>query len=161
MNTSPNQSSTDFALEHDAFGRLVLLRGGERFIDVEPVRSFPLSEPLRYISIVDSSGKELLHIDDLTQLADDLRHKLLRELSLQEFMPQITRITKITTDGDPAGWSVETDRGPTDFIVNSEDDLRRLGEFRVLISDATGVRYLIPDLRLLDLPSRKKLARYL
>jgi hypothetical protein len=62
---------------------------------------------------------------------------------------------------EPTEWDVETDRGLTRFILNSEDDIRRLGEGRALLVDAHGIRYLIPRLDSLDPFSRRVLERYL
>jgi hypothetical protein len=62
---------------------------------------------------------------------------------------------------EPSEWEVETDRGPTRFILNNEDDVRRLDDQRALVIDASGIRYLIPDLRSLDAASRRVLERYL
>jgi len=56
---------------------------------------------------------------------------------------------------------VDTDRGPTRFVLKTEDDVRRLGPYRALIIDAQGVRYLIPDTRDLDAYGRRAVERYL
>ena len=56
---------------------------------------------------------------------------------------------------------METDRGPTRFTLESEDDVRRLGAHRVLITDAKRLRYHVPDTRALDPASRRVLERYL
>ena len=63
-------------------------------------------------------------------------------------------------DVDPSEWHVETNRGPTSFLLDSEDDVRRLGPFKALFIDSHGIRYLIPDTRELDYASRRILDRY-
>ena len=78
-----------------------------------------------------------------------------------DFIPTILRIRKISSNPDPTHWDVETDRGFTRFVLNGEDDIRRLEPHRLLIRDARGVRYLLPDVRQLDKASRKYLGRYL
>ena len=42
---------------------------------------------------------------------------------------------------------METDRGETTFLLDSEDDVRRLGDYKALFIDTHGIRYLIPDTR--------------
>ena len=54
---------------------------------------------------------------------------------------------------------VETDRGATSFLLESEDDVRKLGPHRVMIADSNGIRYTIPDVRKLDSHSQRIVQR--
>jgi len=84
------------------------------------------------------------------------------ELAQREFMPVVVGIDKVLAETHPSEWHVETDRGRTTFLMEDSDvDVRRLGPNRLLLVDAHGVRYLIPDVRKLDAPSRRILDRYL
>jgi hypothetical protein len=146
----------------DEQGRLVLATpDGSRHVGVEPVRAFPLSEPGRWVSICDPEGRELLCLESLDALPEASRILLEEELSLSEFVPVIQRIVRVTGDSTPSDWDVETDRGPTRFTLDGEDDVRSLGPYRVLISDSRKVRFHIPDTRALDASSRRILDRYL
>ncbi|HEY2893827.1 MAG TPA: DUF1854 domain-containing protein, partial [Pirellulales bacterium] len=71
------------------------------------------------------------------------------------------RILRVPVDAEPTQWEVETDRGPTRFVLNSNDDVRRLGPHRALVIDSHGIRYLIDDVRQLDHLSRRIIERYL
>ena len=52
-------------------------------------------------------------------------------------------------------WQVETDRGPRTFeIRSSRRDMRVLSAGRILIRDADGNLYEVPDYRQLDPQSR-------
>lgn len=64
-------------------------------------------------------------------------------------------------DEAPAEWHVRTDRGDARICLPSEDDIGALGAHGVLVIDAHGVRFLIPDRRTLDARSRRVTARYL
>ncbi len=151
-----------FGLSLDPFGRLVLIDAeGERHVGVEPVRAFPLSDPGRWISLVDDSGREVAMVERLDDLAPPVRHLLEQELGRREFVPTITRIVRVSGDTTPNEWEVETDRGPTRFTLDSEDQVRRLGPGRALITDARGLRYHVPDAQGLDPASRRTLERYL
>ena len=81
--------------------------------------------------------------------------------------PRRTRTTSQTAarDGaslaEPCEWFVETDRGPTSFVLNSDEHVRKLGQDRALILDSHGLRYLVPDAKQLDAHSRRLLSRYL
>ena len=150
-----------FGLNHDEWGRLVLIdEEGGRVVGVEPVRAFPLSDPSRWVSICDTEGREVACVEDVSALPEAVRKVLDDDLSAREFVPVIRRIVRVSADTSPAEWDVETDRGPTRFTVNSEDDVRRLGPQRALVVDAQGLRYLIPDLRALDAQGRRSIEHY-
>ena len=76
-------------------------------------------------------------------------------LTNSEFIPVIHRIAHISSNDPPCRWTVETDRGNTEFIINDEKDLRRLSQWSVLVVDARGIRYSIPDTRKLNAYSRR------
>ncbi|HEV3259380.1 MAG TPA: DUF1854 domain-containing protein [Gemmataceae bacterium] len=155
------RSYSPFTLHHDAWGRLVLTdAAGRQHVGVEPVRSFPISDPGGRISVCDADGHELVWVEQLDDLPALVRWLLQEHLARREFLPVLRRILRITTM-EPVEWEVETDRGRTRFLLNSEDDVRRLDDHRALIIDAHGIRYFIPDTRALDAPSRRMLERYL
>ena len=55
------KNTPDFQLEHDAFGRLVLVfTTGERHEGVVPVRAFPIAAPDEGLSLVGTEGHELV-----------------------------------------------------------------------------------------------------
>ncbi len=151
-----------FGLSHDAWGRLVMIdSAGKRHVGVEPARAFPISDPEHWISICDTDGRELACVEDLAALPPAVRQVLEDDLAHREFVPVIQKIYRVSTDGEPAEWDVDTDRGRTRFSLNSEEDIRRLGPHRALVIDAHGIRYLINDLREFDPTSRRLLERYL
>jgi hypothetical protein len=149
-----------FTLERDAWGRLVL-KDEARTIAVEPVRAFPISRPREGIALMDEHGREAEWIPSLDELPAGVREALEEELRRREFMPRIRRVVRVSGNVEPTTWDVETDRGPTRFVLNGEDDVRRLSEDRALVIDAHGIRYLIPDLAALDAHSARLLERYL
>jgi hypothetical protein len=160
--TSATPLSTNFGLQHDAWGRLVLIDAdGRRFVGVEPIRVFPISSPQHWISICDAEGREIACVEDLAKLPERARQVLEEDLARREFIPQIKRIVKVSGGSEPSEWEVETDRGTTTFMLKSDDDVRRLGAHSVLIMDSYGIRYLIADSRQLDAHSRRLLERYL
>lgn len=152
----------DFELHRDARGRLVLLEpDGNKHVGVEPVRAFPISDPEHAIALCDPDGREIVYLESLEHLSPQTRQLLKEELAQREFVPAIARIVAVSADAAPCDWEVETDRGPTRFTLSNEDDVRLLGPHRALIADSQGLRYQIPDLRVLDAGSRKILERFL
>jgi hypothetical protein len=161
--TSNGQAeSRPFGLRHDAWGQRMLIDAdGRQHTGVEVVRAFPLSDPRHGIAICDARGRELVWLDDLDALPPPLARQIEEELAKHEFVPIIRRIVKVSAPVEPSEWEVETDRGRTSFVLNSEDDVHELDEHRALITDAHGIRYLIADIGQFDANSRRLLERYL
>lgn len=128
---------------------------GNRFVYVRVVPLFPLTDPDHWISICERAGRELICIVDPEELAPATRMVLQQILSRREFLPVIRRIVRISSFSEPCNWDVETDRGPTSFVLTSEDHVRRLGINQVSVTDSNGVRYLIDDVARLDKKSRR------
>jgi hypothetical protein len=151
-----------FELYHNPLGRLVLVDSdGREHADVEPIRAFPISDPDSGISICDRDGHELYWIDRLADLPAEICTVLQAELSQREFIPVVRRIVRMAAFSEPSEWVVETDRGPTRFLLGNEEDVHRIDARRAMIVDTNGVRYLIADIAALDAHSRRILERYL
>ena len=162
MESTSSWLTLGFTLLRDDGGCLVLVDAdGARHEDVEPIRAFPISDPEHWISLCDSNGREIAHVSELKALRLDQRELLTAELTRREFVPVIRRIESISSLAEPCEWVVETDRGPTRFVLNSDEHVRKLGSDKALILDSHGLRYLVPDAKQLDTNSRKLLARYL
>lgn len=150
------------ALTRDAHGRLCLTLGdGTVHTGVMPVRAFPISAPDDGLSLVSADGHELLWIDRLDRCPPEAQALLREELAVREFTPTVQRITAVSTFSTPSTWSVDTDRGPTSFVLKSEDDIRRLGGGRLLIASGQGMQFSVPQVAELDRGSRKLLERFL
>jgi len=155
------KTHSQFTLHRDSAGRLVLTDShGDAHAGVEPVRSFPISDPDRWISILDRHGRELAAIGDLDTVSAEIRELVLEELAEREFLPRIKRVVSVRASKEPHVWDVITDRGPAQFLMR-EDDIRRLGPHRAILVDMHGVRFYIPDSRQLDAKSRRILTQYL
>ena len=151
-----------FDLRHDERDGLVLIdAAGQEHRRVRPLRLFPLTDAARWITICDARGQELATIEDPETLPAETRQLLLTELALHEFRPVITRIVSISARTTPSEWQVETDRGSTTVRLGSDDDIRPHGPHGLLIVDAHGVHYFIPDMRKMDAGSRRLLNQVL
>ncbi len=145
------ENFTELNFRKNEWGQLVLrLPDGAEEAGVEPVRCFPLSDPDRMISIVDVEGRERINLPSLEVLNPIARDVLRRELAEREFAPEIQRITATSVANPPCRWDVVTDRGVTSFQLESDDDIRRLGQAGAVIADSNGIRYKIPDIARLD-----------
>ena len=151
----------DYRLQHDNFGRLIFTGIDGEEHEAVPVRAFPIGAPDEGIALVDPHGHELAWIERLTDLPDDLRQLVERELGSREFMPVIERIEDVSSFATPSTWTVITSRGETKLILKGEEDIRRLPGTALLIADSNSIQYLIRDRSALDAHSRKILDRFL
>ena len=136
----------------DAFEDLNLeLAGDQTYSRVRVKRAFPLTRDDCFIVVQDRKGKEIGSLARLDALDRDSRQAVEDELERAYFTPRIQRIAKVTVANRVPRWEVETDRGPRAFeIYSSRRDVRLLGDGRILVQDADGNRYEIPDYRRLD-----------
>ena len=152
----------DFQLQRNPLGRLVYTgKDGSIHEAVVPVRAFPISAPAEGVAIVTADGHELIWIEQLAAQPEAIRTLLQEELASREFMPEISRLSHVSSFATPSAWSVETNRGATTFVLKGEDDIRRLSATTLLIADSNGIHFLIRDLHKLDATSRKLLDRFL
>ncbi|WP_377157641.1 DUF1854 domain-containing protein [Roseateles sp. UC29_93] len=149
-------------LARNAYGRLMLVdAAGQTHDNVTPVRAHPLSAPDEGLSLVGTDGHEIAWIDRIADLPQVQRELLQDELAHREMTPTVLKLLDVSTFSTPSQWTVETDRGTTGFILKSEEDIRRIGEGRLLIASSHGLHFLVPDRFALDRHSRKLLERFL
>lgn len=149
-------------LRLDAFGKLLLTDlNGDTHAGVTPVRAHPLSAPDEGLSLVGVHGHELAWVPRLSALPESPRGLLEAELAAREFHPTLQRLLSVNTFGTPSTWRIETDRGEIDFVLKSEEDIRRLDEGRLLITSSHGVQLQVPDRWALDKHSKRLLERFL
>lgn len=149
-------TTPDFTLARDEWGQLVFEGPtGVRRGPVAPVPLFPISFPDKWISIRGDDNVEVACVENPEHLAPEVWELLRQELARREFVPVIERIVRVSGNTEPCEFVVETDRGATHFVLKAEDDVRRVGDHQIIIIDAHGTRYLIPDLRRADAKTRR------
>lgn len=155
-------SNTNFQLQRDSYGRLVLTaENGDIHEGVTPVRAFPIAAPDEGLSLVNYEGHEVAWIDSLADLPPSIAALIEADLASREFVPEIEGIEDVSSFACPSTWRLRTNRGPAELILKGEEDIRRLSQTRLLIADAHGIQFLIRDLSKLDRHSRKLLDRFL
>ena len=152
-----------FQLERTAFGDLVWTGAqGQRVSGVLPVRAFPIQAPQDGISLVDPEGHEVAWFAQFDAIPEHARSLIEEELARREFMPVIQRIAAVSGFSTPCTWTVDTDRGRAEFVLRGDEDIRRIGSAHaLLIADAHGIHYLVPDQLALDAHSKRVLDRFL
>jgi len=157
-----NEAGPYQSLFRNAFGRLVLIASdGAEHIGINPVRAHPISAPDEGLSLVGTDGHELAWIERLADLSLADQALLKAELASRDFMPTVLRLKAVSTFSTPSQWTVETERGEADFILRTEEDIRRLPDGRLLIASSHGIQFIILDRFALDRGSKRLLERFL
>ena len=144
-----------FTLSRDEWSHLRLTdSAGNIFEDVNVVPLFPISCSQKWVSIVSKDGEELVCLDTLEGITAENNQLLQEELALREFVPIIEKVIRVSGNQEPCEWVVQTNHGETSFVINSEEDVRRVSAKAVTITDANGIRFRVEDLKKLDSRSR-------
>jgi hypothetical protein len=155
-------SNINFKLTHNAVGQLQFTNSdGAVFNGINLVRAFPISAPDEGLSIISKEGHELAWIASLIDMPAQIKALIEAELVQREFMPEILRINQVSSFATPSTWNVVTDKGNTQLTLKAEDQIWRLKNNRLLITDKNGVNFMINNIEQLDKHSRKLLDRFL
>ncbi|HEY9269046.1 MAG TPA: DUF1854 domain-containing protein [Methylotenera sp.] len=155
-------SKIDFKLAHNAAGQLQFTdSNGTVFDGINLIRAFPISAPGEGLSIISQQGQELAWIPSLVDMPAQIKDIIEAELLQREFMPVIQRINQVSSFATPSIWDVLTDKGSTQLTLKAEDQIWRLKNNRLLITDKNGVNFMINNIEQLDKHSRKLLDRFL
>lgn len=144
-----------FRLSRDEWSHIRAVdQDGREFRDVTVVPLFPVSATQQWISLVSSDGDEIVCFKSLDGLASETVRLLEEELAYREFSPTIQKVIEVSGTQEPCEWVVDTDHGRTRFVINAEEDVRRVSSKSVVFTDANGIRFKVDDLKLLDRRSR-------
>lgn len=155
-------TAPDFTLSRDSYGRLVLkAKNEEVHVGVVPVRAFPIAAPDEGIALINTEGHEVGWADRLADLPPAIGQLIEEELASREFVPEIEQIVEVSSFACPSTWQLRTNRGPATLLLKGEEDIRRLSQTQMMVSDTHGIQFLIRDIGTLDRHSRKLLDRFL
>lgn len=140
----------------------------ETFERVVILRSFPISNPNEFLSvrIPDANkggrGREIGLIRRLSDFDEETARLIDEELSVRYFSPKITKILSIKEKFGYYYWEMETTSGRVSIVLNNPyNNIRVLEDGSVHIVDMDGNCFDLPDPRVLDKASYKKLDIYL
>lgn len=141
-------------------GRLRLETDNRCVLEVKPVWASPLSNPRRFLALVDGQGKEVcMFVEPEDELSPENWELLKKELDHRYLNGQIHKILEATTEYGSTYWTVETECGIREFVTQSlQENAQWLRPNYLLVIDVDGNRFEIPDVAGLDPHSRKLLA---
>ena len=113
-------------------------------------RIFPLSGKADYISMQGRTDKEKVLLARPAKLDKKSRHALEPALARMSYVAKIERIDSIEETWGVSHWHVQTDRGYASFEVVDRSKIRKIGQGRLVITDADGNRFEVEDVDQLD-----------
>src|SRR6185369_15591445 len=109
--------------------------------EISVARAFPISDPDRFIGFLDSDGKDIGIVKDPDLLDPDSQRIVAEELELRYFVPVIEKVVSVKEEFGSVYWTVETNRGPKEFVVrNLKDSVLELPGNRAILTDVDGNR---------------------
>jgi len=141
--------------------RLDLDLGGTVYRNVVVTCAFPLSLPLRYLSVRDADNNEIGMIKDASELDGENQRMIAEALERRYLMPIIQRVLRVKERFGTLDWEVMTDRGPRIFTTRDlRENVVNPAPGRTLLADVDGNRYDVRDIYALDRASQAWLLRY-
>ncbi|MEF3303517.1 DUF1854 domain-containing protein [Paenibacillus sp. GYB003] len=109
--------------------------------------SFPHTNKRIYLSIRTFENKEIGMIRSLDDFPAGVAELLEEQVKIRYFAPEITKVVKIREEFGYSYWETETTSGVCRFTVRSGgNNVKLVGENRLLVLDVDGNRFVIPDL---------------
>jgi hypothetical protein len=144
-----------------AGAQLHLELGGITYRNVGLTCAFPLSLPLRYVSVRNADNNEIGMIKDGRELDAVNQHIVMEVLKRRYLMPVIERVVHVKERFGTLDWEVMTDRGPRAFTTRDlRENVVHPAPGRTLLTDVDGNRYDVRDIYALDRASQAWLMRY-
>ncbi len=146
----------DLKLFYEPKDRLRLTVGEDRsYVTVKPVWAAPISHPNAFLALIDGKGNEIVTLPDPNVLSPENLAAVQAELRQRYLTAVVTAINSARQEYGATYWSVETDRGPRDFVTQSlQENAQWFSDTHLLLLDVDGNRFEIPDVAVLDARSR-------
>ena len=131
------------------------IEGDRSYLKVRVVCAAPLSQPDRYICLLDEKNEVICTVEDPIDL-DDASQRMIKEELEQRYMTAIIkRVDSLKSEFGVSYWEVQTDRGNREFVVrNASENAQWITDRRLLLLDVDGNRFEISNLEVLDKKSR-------
>lgn len=151
----------EFSLGYFPEGRLRLITKDRCWLQVRPAWASPIKHPGRFLSLMDGKDREIVMLPEgLKGLPENERAILETELRRRYLTSQIIKIHDARTVFASAYWTVETDRGPREFVTQSmHENAQWHAPTHLVLVDVDGNRYEVRDVNALDDESKANLLK--
>lgn len=147
---------SDLQIFYEPKDRLRLTIQNDRsYTTVKPVWSAPLSQPGKYLSLLNAKGDEIVMVANPSDLGQSSFEAVKEELHRRYLTATVEKILHAKVEFGATYWSVLTHRGERDFVTQSlQENAIWLSERHLLLLDVEGNRFEIPDVAALDAHSQ-------
>lgn len=129
---------------------------------VRLIRTLPLHRPFEYISVSDMDKKEIGIIRDVSDFSESDREIIKNDLEARYYCPEITELHSIRDKMGFFYFDVSIDGFKKTFSVKDiSRNIKMLDSGAVMLTDADGNRFVIPNISALKASSRRKLEPFL
>lgn len=144
-------------LFHTPSHRLRVVRENDRcWLDAKPTWAAPLSRPGKYLALLDSKNEEITLLESpQDELSPESWRAAREELRRRDLTARVSKITSAREEYGATYWSVQTDRGARDFVMqNLAENAIWVSDTHLLLVDAQGNRFEIANTDALDARSQ-------
>jgi hypothetical protein len=140
-------------------GRIRLTVAEDRsYLDVRIIRAFPLSDPDKFIGLLDGKERIIGVLNHLKTANDETRKIIREELERRYFTPTIRKIYSMKEEYGVYYCNVDTTNGKRRFVAKGiRDQLLDISNEQMMITDVDGNRYRVLDWQSLDAKSKRYL----
>lgn len=131
------------------------IEGDRSYLKVRVVCAAPLSQPDRYVCLLDEKNEVICTVEDPIVM-DAASQDIIKEEIEQRYMTAIIKqVDSLKSEFGVSYWEVQTDRGNREFVVrNVSENAQWITDRRLLLLDVDGNRFEISNLEALDKKSR-------
>jgi hypothetical protein len=147
---------SEVQLFYEPKDRLRVTLGEDRsYMTVKPVWSAPLSQPGKYLALLNAKGDEIAMVQNPQDLPPASQEAVQEELRRRYLTAQVHRILYAKVEFGATYWNVATDRGDREFVTQSlQENAIWLSDTHLLLLDVEGNRFEIKDVDALDVRSQ-------
>ncbi len=140
-------SPKEITFTKNAAGMLDIAMPGRTVEGVHCMQLFPLSDPVRYISVVrpvKPDPEEIGIIERLADLPHDQQKLVMDDINFRYFVPEIEDIIDVDESAGLYEMDMATERGPRRiFVMNPRESISTTDNGVMLITDVEKCRYKI------------------
>lgn len=134
----------------------------EDYRRVRLVRTLPLHRPLEYISVSDMDKKEIGIIRNVSDFSESDQKIIISDLEARYYCPKITELYSIKDKMGVFYFEVSIEGFKKTFSVKDiSRNIKMLDSGAVMLTDADGNRFVIPNISQLKTSARRKLEPFL
>ena len=159
---SPPLDPQRIKLFYEPEGRLRITTDDRSYLSVRPAWSAPLTQPGKWLALVDGKGREIATFEDPNVVGQENLAIIETELKRRYLSPVVKEILSAKLEFGVAYWTVVTDRGVRDFVTqNLQENAVWLSATHLVLVDVDGNRFEFTDTSALDPISRAKMREVL